>query len=146
MKVLVVAHPDDEVLWFNPAEFDKIVVVFCGRTDKPAQGEARRKAMAEHPMADRITCLGLTESNYWRDKTRKTAHDSNYRELCKILAGLQANDVTTHDALGEYQHADHILVHNACMAVLNCPVNGKDPEIYRKARAAYERNGCWTWY
>jgi LmbE family N-acetylglucosaminyl deacetylase len=146
MKVLIVAHPDDEVLWFNPEEYDRIIVVFCDRTDKPAQGDARRKAMLEHPLIERMECLNLTESNYWRDKTRKAIHEANYKALCVFLASLQADTVNTHDAQGEYQHADHLLVHKACMMTLNCPVNGKNPEIYRQARAAYERNRCWTWY
>jgi LmbE family N-acetylglucosaminyl deacetylase len=146
MKILIVAHPDDEILWFNPEEFDKIIVVFRDRMDKPEQGAARLKAMAEHPLAGRMSCFGLEESNYWRDKSRKGKHEENFRRLCLLLKTLQADEVTTHNANGEYQHADHILVHNACMETLSCPVNGKNTEIYRKAKAAYERNGCWTWF
>ncbi|GAG99008.1 unnamed protein product, partial [marine sediment metagenome] len=35
MKILIVAHLDDELLWFNPQSFDKIIVAFLGRADKP---------------------------------------------------------------------------------------------------------------
>jgi LmbE family N-acetylglucosaminyl deacetylase len=151
MKILIVAHPDDEVLWFNPEEFDRILIVFQYRIDKPDQGAQRAKAIEEHPLAGRIGCLGFEESNYWRDKSKKEKHEDNYNKLCGILRNLAnemhgGDEVTTHNALGEYQHADHILVHNACMETMNCRVNGKNPEIYRKAKAAYERNGCWTWY
>lgn len=148
MRVLVVAHPDDEVLWFAAETYDLIVVVFLGRTDKPEQTEGRRKAMAEHPLADRIVCLGLTESNFWRDKSKKREHEANRARLASWLPENSADwiSVDTHDALGEYQHADHILVHGACMEALDCPVNGKDPSIYRRAKAAYEKHGCWTWY
>jgi len=146
VKCLIVAHPDDEILWFNPEEYDQIIIVFLGRKDKPEQEAARLQAIKEHPLADRITCLGLTESNFWRDKSQTDHHNRNYRDLCKYLQDIKAESVTTHNAAGEYEHADHILVHNACMATLNCPVNGKNPDIYRKAKAVYERNGCWTWY
>lgn len=146
MKVLIVAHPDDEILWFNPEDFDKIIVVFCDRVDKPDQGPKRMKAIFQHPMAERMSCLFLEESNYWRDPKRKAKHEENYKLLCQLLAEVEADEVTTHNAAGEYQHADHILVHNACMATFACKVNGKNPEIYRQAKAAYERNGCWTWY
>ena len=146
MRVLVVAHPDDEVLWFNPEEFDRIVIVFLGRTDIPAQTEGRRKALEQHPLAERITCLGLTESGYWRDKSKASEYGASYLNLCKFLETLEANEVVTHNAWGEYQHDDHILVHNACMATLKCSVNGKDPAMWRKIRRTYEANGCWTWY
>lgn len=146
MNVLIVAHPDDEILWFNPEEFDRIIIVFNGRKDKPRQGSGRLMAISEHPLKDKINCLGLPESNYWRDRTQKKMHDSNYRNLCEWLKKLQADSVTTHNANGEYGHLDHVLVHNACMATLNCPVNGKNPEIYRQAREKYKKYGCWTWY
>ena len=68
MRVLIVAHPDDEILWFNPEDFDQIVIVF-GDFGDGRSGDGRRKASAEHPLANRITHLNLKESNYWRDKT-----------------------------------------------------------------------------
>lgn len=146
MNVLIVAHPDDEILWFNPEDFDRIIIVFSERNDKPGQGKGRWMAMKEHPLADRITCLAMTESNFWRDQSQGKLHADNYKALCAELAKIHADSVTTHNAMGEYQHADHILVHNACMATFHCRVNGKNPDIYRRAKAAYERNGAWTWY
>jgi LmbE family N-acetylglucosaminyl deacetylase len=148
MRVLVVAHPDDEVLWFAAEIYDSIVVAFLGRTDKPEQTEGRRKAMADHPLADRIVCVGLTESNFWRDKSRAAEHVANRARLVAWLRENSTNwdSVDTHNAWGEYQHADHILVHGACMEALDCSVNGQDPDIYRRARAAYEKHNCWTWY
>jgi LmbE family N-acetylglucosaminyl deacetylase len=146
MRVLIVAHPDDEILWFAAETFDRIIIVHQGRKDNALQGGHRAAALAAHPLKDRITCLGLTESNYWRDPSQKAHHEQNYTELCAFLRDLQADEVTTHNANGEYGHADHIMVHNACMATLYCPVNGKDPATYRAAKRAYEDNGCWTWH
>lgn len=147
MNVLVVAHPDDEILWFAAETFDKIIIVHTYRTDDTEQG-FRRAAMlsSTHPLRDKIVRLGLTESGYWRDKTKSVEHQANYLTLCRFLRTLSADSVTTHNANGEYGHLDHIMVHNACMDTLTCPVNGKDPVLYRSVRQAYTDAGCWTWY
>ena len=149
MRYLIVAHPDDEVLWFNPEEYDRIVIVFLGRLDIPSQTEGRRLAVEQHPLRERIILLGLTESGTLRDKSlvAQHRHDENFRLLCHRLKQLeQVESVVTHNAMGEYQHPDHILVHSACMAVFDCPVNGKNPEMYRRIQEVYKDHGCWTWY
>ena len=143
MKVLIVAHGDDEVLWFNPKEFNKIIIVFGGRPDRPDFKEKREKAIAEHPL--NVECWGLEESGYWRNPEKYPEYEMNYHDLCEKLKDLEADEVWTHNAYGEYGHSDHILVHNCCMEVLDCPVNGKDPKIYREIKDIYLNNGVWTW-
>lgn len=143
MKILLVAHPDDEILWFNPEEYDKIIVVFSNRSDREGFGERRLKAMSEHPL--NIECWKLTESNFWRDKTKYPDYERNYNDLCEKLKDLVADEVWTHNAYGEYGHKDHILCFNACMDTLNCPVNGKNPKLYRKIKKIYGDNSVWTW-
>jgi len=145
MKVLIVAHPDDEIIWFNPEPFDRIVIVF-GDFGDGRSGDGRRKALKGHPLRDKITHLDLTESNYWRDKSKKAECGKNADDLRAFLETLEADEVVTHDANGEYGHADHIMVHGVCMMTLNCPVNGKDPVLYRRIRKAYLDNGAWTWH
>lgn len=144
MKILVVAHPDDEVLWFNPEEFDHIYITFLARNDRDIL-EKRQEALAEHPLKDKITCFGLTESNFWRDSSKKHEYDKGFRILIDKLKNIEADEVWTHNVNGEYGHSDHILVHNACMEAFNCPVNGKNPEMFRKIRQVYLDNECWTW-
>lgn len=144
MNVLVVAHPDDEILWFDPSQYDRIIIVF-GDFGDGRSGDGRRRAIKQHPLADKITHLDLIESNYWRDRGKKQEHEQNFDILVKWLRDMEPSSVTTHSASGEYGHADHILVHNACMAAFDCPVNGKDPALYRKIRAVYESHRCWTW-
>lgn len=31
MKALIAAHPDDEIIWFSPQDFDLIVIAFLAR-------------------------------------------------------------------------------------------------------------------
>lgn len=146
-RYLIVAHPDDEIIWFNPEEYDKIVIVFTDRLDVPQFGSSRRKAMEELPYADKIISLDMIESNYWRDKTKRLDYEENYDELCDWLHNIiEDNDtVTTHNPYGEYGHTDHIMLWHACMDTLNCPVNGKDPKLYRQAKGIYKEARVWTW-
>lgn len=144
MKILLVSHPDDELLWFNPVEYDKIIIVFTDRDDIQGFGEKRREAMSELPY--KVETWGLRESGYHYDKTRAMQYQMSYLEVCERLKDLQADEVTTHNANGEYGHADHILLHNACMDTLDCKVNGKDPKVYREAKKVYEQYEVWTWH
>ena len=139
-KTLIVAHPDDEILWFNPEEFDKIIIVFSNGYKE----QERKNALAEHPL--NVICWNLTESNYWRDKSKIEEYNKNYNEVLERVAKLKTGSITTHNAYGEYGHTDHILVHNAVMEGANCPVNGKDPKLFKKIKQVYERHGAWTWY
>ena len=54
MKVLIVAHPDDEIIWFSPRNFDLIVIAFTGRHDRLLAQQCRELAIAEHPLNERI--------------------------------------------------------------------------------------------
>lgn len=163
MKILVIAHVDDEVLWFNPLKFDKIVIAFLNRLDRPTMGVARARAIARHPLRDKIELVGLTESNYWRDKSKISEYEDNYRDLVEYLQKLKNVELFyTHNSWGEYGHADHILVHKAVMAVAeNIPVycfNGLDKissnkerledidlSFFNKVKKIYQEEGAWTW-
>ena len=147
-KYGIFAHPDDEIIWGSPEEYDKIVIVFTGRNDVRGFGNQRRAALLEHPLKDKIITLDLTESNFWRDATRKNQFEDNYHELCEwIEDNIKEEDtITTHNPNGEYGHLDHKLVHLACMNTAPCMVNGKDTSLYREIRDCYVRNGVWTWY
>ena len=144
MKILIVAHPDDEVLWFNPEDYDKIYIVFCARDDKPGMGLQRFRAIKEHPL--NVECFYLKESGYHKDKRLKKEYELSRDELITKLKELKdITKVTTHDAQGEYGHLDHRLVHDTCMEVFDCKVNGKNPKMYRKIKKLYQKNLCWTW-
>ena len=85
------------------------------------------------------------ESNFWRDPSKYQEYEENYKEICQRLKTLKADCIDTHNAYGEYGHADHILVHNAVMDTVDCVVNGKDPKIYRKIKQLYVDEDVWTW-
>lgn len=133
MNVLVVAHPDDEVLWFDPTQYDKIVICFTERSDAPGMGDRRRQAIGQHPLSARIKCLDVPEGDVPNLQKRLLDASGDW------------TSVTTHGAHGEYGHIHHKQVFKACMDLLNCPVNGMDPSLYREIRSVYQKHGCWTW-
>jgi len=144
MKILVVAHPDDEILFFNPMEFDRIIIVFLHRPFNDI-GNKREKAMQEHPLKDKITCLGIVESGYRQDKDRKMIYKKTCKNVIEKLKLIKADGVTTHNAQGEYGHQDHKLIFEACMQSFDCLVNGMSPNVYRQIQKVYKDNECWTW-
>src|SRR3990167_1248610 len=121
LKVLIVAHPDDEILWFNPSYFDRIYITFLGRNDKPEMKDKRLKCIRCHPFKERITLLSLCESGYWKDPKKCKEHHQVKTELTVALQNIakdtQIKEVFTHNPSGEYGHSDHILVHE-CIATI----------------------------
>ena len=62
-SVIIVAHPDDEVLWFSSVlnKVDHVIICFVECTSKPWLGVGRRRCLTEHPMKN-FSYLGLEES------------------------------------------------------------------------------------
>ena len=132
-SVLVVAHPDDEILWFGSVapEVDQIVICFLHDPGHPELTDARTRVLADHPWSDRIHCLGLTETGAFdharwpAPKTtrfglkivgsRKIARTYRQcaRELHEALRPIvsKATHVFTHNPWGEYGHEEHVMVH-----------------------------------
>jgi LmbE family N-acetylglucosaminyl deacetylase len=137
---LVVAHPDDEVLWFASivGRVSKVIVAYEDCADLPALGPARRAASAAHPLP--TTCfLRFPEpcSLSWVDWTKpvQTPHgmalnrpdaalaEDRYRAshaalraaLAPLLRG--SSRVFTHNPWGEYGHPDHVLVSSVVRAL-----------------------------
>jgi len=63
---IVVAHPDDEVLWFSSlvARVAETFICYLGNPNRPALGRGRRSAL-EQPPLDGFTCLGLDEADVY---------------------------------------------------------------------------------
>jgi len=129
---IVVAHPDDEVLWFGAIlpHVGRVVVAFRDCDSLPGIGARRAAALAELPYRD-LRCLDLAEAVSlgladWAHPTPdafgialdRAAGDSpaarRYREnfttlrdrLSRELAGCA--QVFTHNPWGEYGHEDHV--------------------------------------
>jgi hypothetical protein len=62
-SVIIGAHPDDELLWFNSIlrDVDEVIVVFTDFWAQPGLGDRRRQAIADFPRGN-VTCLNIAES------------------------------------------------------------------------------------
>ncbi|GEM_PF-3199698 len=172
MKVLIVAHPDDEIIWFDPLYFDLIFIVFCERHDRVEAGRNRLNAIQQHPLRNKIRMLNIPESGFWRDKTRVAelagAAQRLVEELSVIKENFRISEIYTHNSVGEYGHDDHVLVHECVLNIFKqyrnckiyCPVrymesddvgrysivrNSIDINFYNKVKNIYSENHCWTW-
>ena len=167
MNVLIVAHPDDEIIWFSPLSFDLIVIAFLARHDKPYAKLNRELAIAEHPLNEKIILLNLVESGFWKNSTRIEQYLISREELYNSLSDLKQRfsitTIFTHNSKGEYGHDDHILVHEIvtslfCEVNIFCPAEldtinyhgnvisvPNDIDFYMKVKAIYIKNKAWTW-
>jgi LmbE family N-acetylglucosaminyl deacetylase len=62
-SVIIAAHPDDELLWFNSvlSEVDQVYIVFRDYWAQPELGPKRSAAIAEFPRPN-VECLNIPES------------------------------------------------------------------------------------
>lgn len=132
-SVIVVAHPDDEILWLSSvmAQADPVVLCFGAPYGRPEKAANRARAVAQLGLT-RLVNLALPESGArllidWQtprltetgiaitDTSAQQRYDENFPRLLvglrPILAG--ASDVYTHNPWGEYGHAEHIQVYRA---------------------------------
>lgn len=134
---IVVAHPDDEVLWLSSVLRSAELVIFCFGDffGRPRMSAARRRAVAALPLPGLID-LNVRESGGgfavdWArprlteagiaiaDAAASERYEANFAALVgslrTALAGCAA--VFTHNPWGEYGHAEHIQVHRAVAAL-----------------------------
>ncbi len=136
-SILVVAHPDDEILWFSSIlqDVDHVILCYLGELVNPAFGDQRRKILPDYPLKHKMSCielvsLGLSRpknflnpkfseygieftDNQGVDETFTRHYKENYgllrNKLAKMLAGYQT--VFTHNPWGEYGHEEHVQVY-----------------------------------
>lgn len=131
-SALVVAHPDDEILWFpfSIGKVAKIVFSFIDCPSNPQWSMGRKQVISEYPFRNLIS-LDLPESevfnkiNWNKPETGKYGvkfntktnvvqnYEKNYLQLKKLLAeNLKGfKRVITHNPWGEYGHEEHVQVY-----------------------------------
>jgi hypothetical protein len=131
--VLIVAHPDDEVLWFSSILGRVNTIVICylltRHPDFLYANEGRLSLIDSYPLKN-ARFLGLFESMaemcvdwdsaVWTDYGITLSGDGdrqyllNYEKLCSILPGrLRGFDhVFTSSPWGEYGHPEHIMLNS----------------------------------
>ncbi len=135
-SVLVVAHPDDEVLWFcsQLPDVERVIMVFRDYDGEPGLGERRARAMIELPYQaislnvpeagtlkgvdwdkPEITPFGLRLNAEEATRESIDAYAGNYSLIHALLADQlsESDTVFTHNPWGEYGHPDHVQVYRA---------------------------------
>ena len=138
-SAIIVAHPDDEVLWFSSIleKAGKLVVCFLDVSSRPDWTEGRRASLRTYPHKS-IVSLGLTESEVfagaaWPDPRpneyglvvessrgcmpgfSEKRYKQNFEKLRQRLRSelKGCRDVFTHNPWGEYGHEEHVQVFRA---------------------------------
>lgn len=136
-SALVVAHPDDEILWFSSVvkSVDRIVFCFLELESNFAVSEGRRRALRDFPLKQ-ILPLGIKEAGVfdladWKHpqptvtgmelrrtdggSRREADYVQNFgalrERLRQVLTGYR--NVITHNPWGEYGHEEHVQVYRA---------------------------------
>ncbi len=130
--ILVVAHPDDEILWFSSVadKVDEIVFCFNDYPALPALGSGRKQSLANYPLPH-VSTLEIEESGSfsgadWKNpvatpygveivngkEIRQRYQDNFFILKEKLSEKLRPyTNVFTHNPWGEYGHEDHVQVY-----------------------------------
>ena len=137
-NVLVVAHPDDEVLWFSSllADIDLVILVYRDYPPKQHLGSARLATVRSLPYD--ITFLELPEPGSYNlanwhapqpsefglclpcaEPDEAGRYAQNFDKLVSNLPHLlhSTDRVYTHNPWGEYGHEDHVQIYRAVQSV-----------------------------
>lgn len=130
-SVLVVAHPDDEILWASSVikKVDRVIVCFQGNPGNAERFARRARVFDQYPL-DHIQCLGLGVplAKQWCDwgntspspygvwlspPSAEAAYRKSFYALNQVLEGLLqgCRNVFTHNPWGEYGHEVHVQVY-----------------------------------
>lgn len=169
---LLVAHPDDEVIFGWPVlQRAKRIICCSSDLNNPDRQwcKDRKKALYEigSLLGISVDCLDYN-SEFYKVDARKGELWKLSQDVLSLLQS--AGSVFTHNPWGEYGHMDHILIHQVARASGKklfysdiCVEAGWQPCIpwpslikevefctndisfYERCKAIYERIGCWTW-
>jgi LmbE family N-acetylglucosaminyl deacetylase len=136
---LVVAHPDDEILWFSSVieHVQTVLICYLDVPSRPDWSEGRRRALSRYPLWH-VRALDLVESEAFngadwrapvmtsyglevsrREGSLASFSGETYRDnferlrqhLREELRGYR--NVITHNPWGEYGHEEHVQVYRA---------------------------------
>ena len=133
--LVVVAHPDDEILWLMPAvPLASRIVAALPLTARASLNEGRAKVRGLYPLPGMkwlpLTSPGVHRASDWSrrrptgygveladhcDPGKDRSYRANYALMLEQLAPyVQAcSEVFTHNPWGEYGHEEHVQVSNA---------------------------------
>ena len=153
-SVLVVAHPDDEVIFFSSimAECKRVIICF-GPCENASVSAGRQRIEELYPLKN-VSFLNIQESNVYdladwvSPKLRRfgievtrnaTGYERSFQQITRALKQELQNEesVVTHNPWGEYGHEEHVQVFSSLKSL----VSEMGYEIYV---GNYVSNRSWT--
>jgi LmbE family N-acetylglucosaminyl deacetylase len=114
-NLMIVAHPDDEIIWGSKELINKnylVVCVTCG--SNPQRAEEFKKVMKYTD--DKYLMLYYPDKVFYRKSHWLISYKYIRRDL-KIIENYKNWDmILTHNKKGEYGHIHHKMVHKMVMA------------------------------
>lgn len=117
-KLMIVAHPDDEVLWGGAhlIEDDYLVVcITCGRNKR----RAKEFIDVMNLTNDKYVMLGYPDKVLGIRSDWKEEYNSIYFDLQEIILMKDWDLIVTHNASGEYGHIHHILSNKIVLQIFS---------------------------
>ena len=134
-SAIIVAHPDDEVLWFSSIleKVDDVVLVYNDYAPLAELGAGRKEALKHHPCRSLIQ-LAIDEpvsfnKAMWSNPSltkygiqfQSSEDEGSYQKAFgEVVEALQVylneyrpTTIFTHNPWGEYGHEDHVQVYRA---------------------------------
>ena len=110
-KLMIVAHPDDEVLWGGGHLYDKGYLVVCVTNGR---NKVRSQEFKDVVTASGNECIMLEYPDKVRGKRDDWAlvKDGIESDLEKIMTCKDWKLIAVHNQKGEYGHIHHVNVHN----------------------------------
>ena len=142
--LVVVAHPDDEIIWLAAAMSARptVVAAFPDDPDRPTLTAGRLDVRAHYPVAGfhflPLSQAGVVHQSDWLRRApapygvtlspscppdRARAYVANYGALVTLLRPhiREHSCIYTHNPWGEYGHEEHIQVFNAVTSLARDP-------------------------
>jgi hypothetical protein len=127
---VIVAHPDDEVIFFSSILFGAAKIIICFNKSQDKTVSLGREIIRKKKLLKKTFFLNLEESDVFNcanwespDFSReglsvnknKKPYKKNFRSLIKKLSKIIKNNsiIYTHNPWGEYGHEEHVQVFKA---------------------------------
>ena len=111
INLMIVAHPDDEILWGSKELIEKkylVVCITCGK-DKTREHEIEEVLKLT---GDDLISLGYTDKFLGHKSKWVTQHKKIEKDIKKIINMKKWTNIVTHNEDGEYGHIHHKKIHN----------------------------------
>lgn len=109
-KLMIVAHPDDELLWGGAHLIEDDYFVVCVTNGYNKDRRKEFEAVMEKT-GDKYLILSYTDKLFDKRSDWKYIYDNIESDINKIIDYKDWDEIVTHNKSGEYGHEHHKMVH-----------------------------------